>query len=410
MTALLALWLGVAAWAVTITPLPTEPGCPHYLEAVVELIEGAESEVLVMISDLRYYGPEERASAPAIALSEAAARGVEVRVLVNLWRDPWPSQQRARDLLEGSGADFRWWQDPDASLHAKALVVDGRWVLVGSSHWTWNALLESVQVDLLIESDALAAHYTEFFEFLWEGEGPVEVELAPPPWPSPSVVPLLQPPRSELHVEVLPELIADAERTVEVLLYRMARYPAAWDSPSNRLVDALSGAAARGAHVRVVLEGGEDFMDETTIRANREAAAYLLLSGVDTRLDRPGETMHAKCLIVDGRHVVVTSANWSYYSLARHAEIGVVLLAVPEVAAQLQALFERVWGRSLGPLPSALQCDLDGCTPAQGTIQLGGGRADRNTEANKACRAPYAAPGAPGALTRDRWTAYLRQT
>ncbi len=361
---LLAFWVGVVGCAVTITPLPTEPGYPHYLEAVVALLERAESEVLVMISDLRYYGPEEPASAPAAALAVAAARGLEVRALVNLWRDPWPSQQRARELLEEAGGQFRWWHDPDASLHAKALVVDGRWVLVGSSHWTWNALLESVQVDLLIECEELAAHFSDLFELLWEGEGPIEVELSPPPWPRPSMIPLPQPPRSELHVEVLSDLIAGAEFTVEALLYRMARYPAAWDSPSNRLVDALSGAAGRGVHVRVVLEGGEDFMDETTVRANREAAAYLFLSGVDARLDRPGETMHAKCLILDGRHVVVTSANWSYYSLARHAEAGVVLLDVPEVAAQLQVLFERVWERASGLSSGAMRTERSVCTLA----------------------------------------------
>jgi len=99
-------------------------------------------------------------------------------------------------------------------------------------------------------------------------------------------------------------------------------------------------------HVRVVVEGGEEFMDEATVRGNREAAAYLLLSGVEVRLAPSGETMHAKMVIVDGRQVVVTSANWSYYSLARHAEAGVAVLGVTELAEQMQAMFAGVWRRS----------------------------------------------------------------
>ncbi len=309
-------------------------------------MQRAEEEVLVMISDLRYYGPDLPASAPVLALAEAASRGVDVRVLVNLWRDPWETQSQARELLEEAGAAFRWWQDPDGSLHAKAVVVDERLVLVGSTHWTWNALLESVQVDLLVDSEEVASVFAKLFDLLWEEEQDLEVEYPDPPWPDPCVVPLIQPQGSEVHLEVLPRLLSRAETTVDVLMYRMARYPGSWDSPSNFLIDELVGAARRGAHVRVVLEGGEEFMDEATIRGNREAAAYLLLSGTRVRLVAPGETMHAKLMIVDGRDVVVTSANWSYYSLARHVETGVAVLGVPELAQQLQDLFAHVWERS----------------------------------------------------------------
>ncbi|MFO8033561.1 MAG: phospholipase D-like domain-containing protein [Candidatus Bipolaricaulota bacterium] len=337
---------GVVAWAATVTPLLTEPDTPEYLEAVVELLAEAEEEVLVMISDLRYYGPELPASAPAKALAQAASRGVEVRALVNLWRQPWDTQNQARELLEEAGAAFRWWEDPDGSLHAKALVVDGRYVLLGSSHWTWNALLDSVQVDLLVDSEKVAHVFVQLFGFLWEREDNVQVTYPEPPWPEEALLSLVQPPGTEVHLEILSRLISRSERSVEVLIYRMARYPGAWDSPSNLLLDELVAAVGRGVCVRVALEGGEEFMDEATVRGNRESAAYLLLSGVDVRLVPAGETMHAKLLVIDGRDVVVTSANWAYYSLARHAEAGVAVLGVPELARQLQGLFLRVWERS----------------------------------------------------------------
>ncbi len=348
------LFLVVSGWAATVTPLLTEGNHPAYLDAVVEILDGAEFEVLVMISDLRYYGGGVPASAPAEALAQASLRGVDVRVHVNLWREPWDTQDDARLLLEEAGAVFRWWRDPDASLHAKTLIVDRRWVFVGSTHWTWNAMLDSVQADLLVESPEVALQFVALFEFLWEGEQDVVAIHPEPPWSEPLLFPLLQPPGTEVHLEMLRPIIARAEHSVDLLVYRMARYPGMWDSPSNMLVDALTEAAQRGVHVRVVLEGGEAFMDETTVRATREAAAYLVLSGVDVRLAPPGETMHAKCLVVDGRDSVVTSANWSHYSLARHAEAGLVVLGVPELAGQLQDLFERVWGRSQSGIPIAV--------------------------------------------------------
>ncbi len=352
--ALALLFSVVFGWAATVTPLLTEANLPAYLDAVVEILNGAESEVLVMISDLRYYGTGVPASAPAEALAQASLRGVDVRVHVNLWREPWETQEDARLLLEEAGAVFRWWCDPDASLHAKVLIIDRRWVFVGSTHWTWNAMLDSVQTDLLVESPAVALQFTELFELLWEEEPDVVATHPESPWSEPLLFPLLQPPGTEVHLEILRPIIASAERSVELLVYRMARYSGMWDSPSNMLIDALTEAAQRGVSVRVVLEGGEAFMDETTVRATREAAAYLVLSGVDVRLAPPGETMHAKCLLVDGRDSVVTSANWSHYSLARHAEAGLVVLGVPELARQLQGLFDRVWARSQPEIPVAM--------------------------------------------------------
>jgi len=343
---ILALAYCCASQAATVTPILTEPDRPLYLNSVVELLDDAEDEVMVMISDLRYYGPDALASAPAEALAQAAGRGVEVRVLVNLWRTPWDTQVRAQELLEEAGADFRWWRDEEASVHVKAVVVDEERVLLGSSHWTWNALLSSVQVDVVVDSEKAARPYVQLFEELWAYEGDLETEYPEPPWPDGVILPLVQPPHTEVHLQVISDLVARAEHSVEVLVYRMARYPGAWDSPPNLLLDELVSAVSRGVHVRVVVEGGEEFMDEATVRGNREAAAYLLLSGVEVRLAPVGETMHAKLVVVDDQHVVVTSANWSYYSLARHAEAGVAVLGVPEMAKQLQGLFAGVWQRA----------------------------------------------------------------
>jgi phosphatidylserine/phosphatidylglycerophosphate/cardiolipin synthase-like enzyme len=108
-------------------------------------------------------------------------------------------------------------------------------------------------------------------------------------------------------------------------------------------VDALIQAAARGVHVRVLLEGGEEFMDEAMIKGNRETAAFLMLHGVEVRLDPLGETTHAKCLVVDGEDILVSSANWSYYSLEHNVEAGVAILAAPELASLLCQFFEGLW-------------------------------------------------------------------
>ncbi|MCR4391317.1 MAG: phospholipase D-like domain-containing protein [Candidatus Acetothermia bacterium] len=342
---LVLAWTG-AMWAMPVAPLVTRPGQPAYVDLVLELIASAEEEIQIALSDMRLYG--NGATLPLLdALVAAAGRGVRVRVLVERREgEPYREQEAAVAYLRDRGVEVAG-DDPEVTLHAKFLVVDGRWAVIGSTHWTWSALERSVQVDLAVDSPELAAFLAVFFDLLWDGRLRARPRLSEPPWPEPALVPLFDLPEGNLHASVIPELIARAARRVDVLLYRLVYYPQFADSPANRIVDALCAAAARGVQVRVLLEGGEDFPD--LAQENRLSAAYLTTCGAAVRFDPPGTTLHAKCLIVDERDVMVTSANWSYYSLARNVEAGLALLGVPELGRPLTLMFEELWttGRPL---------------------------------------------------------------
>lgn len=341
----------VFAWsgaALPVVPLGTTPDDPAYCRFVVDLVAQAQQEILAALSDLRRYAGNGATGELLRALARAAGRGVRVRVLAEQRETaPAPEQRDALAYLEGQGVAVRW-DAPEVTLHAKFVVVDRRWVVVGSTHWTMSALTRSVQLDLAIGSPDLGAAFAHFFELLWEGQLKALPQLPPPPWPQPAVVPLLDPPQGGLHAQLIPDLIRRATESVQVVIYRLAYYPAYPDSPSNRVVDALCAAAARGVAVQVLLEGGEEFPD--VAHGNRIAASYLAACGVAVRVDCPGTTLHAKGLIVDGRDVLVTSANWSYASLVRNVEAGVVVLGAPALGRPLRAWFEALWVRAR-PLP-----------------------------------------------------------
>lgn len=64
-------------------------------------------------------------------------------------------------------------------------------------------------------------------------------------------------------------------------------------------------------------------------------------------------SMHAKCVVVDGRHVLVGSANFTRRGHTRNVEVG-VRLDDPELAAVLTAQFERLVEQGdLAPLQAA---------------------------------------------------------
>jgi cardiolipin synthase len=91
------------------------------------------------------------------AFRDAARDGVDVRILVpgssdiplvrNLTRIGY------RDLLR-SGVRIYEWDGP--MLHAKTMVVDGRWVRVGSSNLNPASLIGNYELDVLAEEPALA--------------------------------------------------------------------------------------------------------------------------------------------------------------------------------------------------------------------------------------------------------------
>ena len=335
---------GFGVLAVSMVPLFSTPENPLYLRYVPDLIAQAREEVLLALSDLRAYG-DGATDALLSSLCQATEKGVSVYVLLEKSARPLlPEQEAAWKRLQACGAKIRT-DAEDVTLHAKFAVIDRRIVVVGSTHWTKSALTGSVQVDVILEDERLAEPFRAFFFYLWEGKLKTKTSLPTWPWPEPAVIPLLDFPETNGHFQAALRLLENAEAEILLLLYQFAYYPQYPDSPSTRLLGALTEAGKRGVKVRAILEGGET--DPTLSETNRLTAALLFTYGLEVRLDRVGMTMHAKCLVVDGRHVLISSANWNYSSLAKNVEAGVLILGVPELAQLLSAQFADLWEKSV---------------------------------------------------------------
>jgi phosphatidylserine/phosphatidylglycerophosphate/cardiolipin synthase-like enzyme len=329
---------------VEVTPILTTPEDPRYFQWALRVIQGAREEVLVMLSDCRRYSWDSPANELTTALATVGTRGVSVRVLLERGKQPAPEAEAAFAYLVERGVEVRW-DNPEVTLHAKLLLIDREFVLLGSSPWTYNGLFGSVQVDLLVRSRNVARAFWEFFELVWEGRLDVETALGRPKIPA--LVPVPDLPEGGLsHLVLAQELLADAEAQVGLMLYKLRYYPQYPMSPSNELLSELVGAVARGARVRVLLEGGEEYTDTNFVSETREVATYLLLHGVQVRFDSPGSTLHAKLLVVDEKDLIVSSANWSYYSLVKNVEAGITLVNVPALGEVLQEFFDILWERS----------------------------------------------------------------
>jgi len=328
-------------------PLVDLGGLRSYCDRVADLIGDAVSTIDVLLSGARLEGHP-----LCEALAAAAGRGVRVRVLLDAsdWEPAITRSNRAAlDYFLAHGIDARY-DDPAVTSHAKLVIVDRVSVVLGSTNWNRYAFEEHEQANLLVVDSTVGEAFSTYFDRLWTRTlfpGAVHLDLSFLEEAGPSLVPIPETEETANYAALLLALIPRARRSVHVVMYRMSYYAAFADSRSNDLLNALVAAASRGLDVRVVTDDCAYYPESAD--ANWEAAVYLLRHGVEVRMDDPDETTHAKLVIVDGKHTILGSTNWNYYSLERNNEVDLAALDLPELAAAYEAFFEALWRSGRAP-------------------------------------------------------------
>jgi cardiolipin synthase A/B len=123
-----------------------------------------------------YFAPDEELLA---AIREAAARGVDVRILVAGFSDSQALLNASRsyyaDLLE---AGIRVFESQEEILHAKTMVVDGYWSTVGSSNLDYLSFLHNHEANAVV----LGAHFAQQLEDVFAADQGNAVEIKLEEW------------------------------------------------------------------------------------------------------------------------------------------------------------------------------------------------------------------------------------
>jgi cardiolipin synthase len=128
------------------------------LPLLERVINAARAEVLITSP---YFIPTPRLSG---ALQHAASRGVEVSILIpgmNNHRVAALSGEHRLGPLLASGVNVFLWQG--AMIHAKSLVVDGLWTLVGSSNLDSLSLERNAELNVEVHGSAVGGAMSRLF-------------------------------------------------------------------------------------------------------------------------------------------------------------------------------------------------------------------------------------------------------
>ena len=315
--------------------------------AIVEAIRSAK-HTITLTTYVFWKG--EIATEVAAELSARAREGIHVSVLLDFIGSVKMDGAVVQSMRD-AGVEVALFRPPrpyavrrmNNRCHRKLLVVDGTRGMIGgvgiADEWTGNGEDPDHWRDthVTVRGPAVRGLQGAFAENWLEATGCALV--------GPHHLPELEPVADGGPMQVVRSRAGVGDTNVEALYFlaiACARetldLTAAYFAPRPAFVEALTDAAARGVHVRVLVPGAH--IDKGFVRiAGRDAYARLLEAGVEVHEYAP-TMLHAKTLVVDGVWASVGSVNFDNRSFQLQDEATLCVQSTA-FAAELTRQFQE---------------------------------------------------------------------
>ena len=149
--------------------------------ALPQLLASATSSIRVQVMDYAplSYGPRRsRPFYPLIdnALRSAAARGVQVELMVSNWNSDRPDIDWLKSLALVPNVQIKMVTIPPASsgfipyarvIHSKIMILDDQLAWIGTSNWRGGYLDNSRNLELVLNNSAMAQRLNQLYQQLW---------------------------------------------------------------------------------------------------------------------------------------------------------------------------------------------------------------------------------------------------
>lgn len=154
-----------------------DPGCcvpadvepitnQYYLPRIIELIEGAETSIKVIMYNITWYKkyPDSPSNKLIELLCNAAKKKIDVTIILDKdkTKDTNEGNKEAAIILKKAGVKVLF-DSPEQTTHAKLLIVDKRFVVVGSFNWSYNSLEKNNETAVVIDSKEIAEYFLKYF-------------------------------------------------------------------------------------------------------------------------------------------------------------------------------------------------------------------------------------------------------
>jgi phosphatidylserine/phosphatidylglycerophosphate/cardiolipin synthase-like enzyme len=300
---------------------------PPYEQAIIADIDAAVSSV-----DMATY--EYNLTSIADALVRAKKRGVKVRLALDRENLDDPTMAKWAGTVQDAKIPVSW-EETDAFLHSKFIVVDGALVWTGSWNATNNDTYRNNNNLLRITAPAIVANYqAEFAQMAASHFGTSKKPQTPNPEVSVDGVPVENyfSPKDGISKHVV-DWINRATQSVDFL---------AFSYTSDDIGDAMIAREKAGLTVRGVFE-------KRNAQGIGSEYERLLKAKVDVLSDGNCYTMHHKVIIID-QHIVITG-SYNFTSRAESVnDENLLIIDDPAIAKLYEDEFERVFAQAQNPV------------------------------------------------------------
>jgi len=217
-------------------------------------------------------------------------------------------------------------------MHNKFFIVDNMYVWTGSANISdtgtggYNA-----NVVVLMKSEFIAMNYFIEFEQMFNGyfhrakkklkKKDIDVDIA-----GQKVSLFFSPQGYAMYRGVIP-LIRSARKSIDVSVFFLTH-----KNVSRELVLAKQ----RGVSVRVIL-------DATAATNGYSKHEYLRDNGVSVKVENWGGKMHMKSALVDNKHLIIGSMNWTGAGESKNDE-NTLIIRNAKAAPMYEKFFNEMWG------------------------------------------------------------------
>jgi phosphatidylserine/phosphatidylglycerophosphate/cardiolipin synthase-like enzyme len=305
----------------------TNPSCPTEFERTAGIDEIIANDLLAAERTVDIAAFDLDAQPIVNALIELEKRGVVVRVVTDEENEDLSSIRRLRANGTSVVTD-----DRSALMHNKFIVIDGRYVWMGSMNYTSNGAYCNNNNAVRFDSPELAANYEAEMDEMY-----IERSFGPT---SPADTPY---PQLEINEVLLETYFASEEKLAPVIAELVGSAQdevlfMAFSFTHQDIGQALLERAAAGVEVRGVFE---------TVGSETSFSYYPTLhdtplANLEVRQDGNPRIMHHKVFIIDREIVVFGSFNFSGNANDSNDE-NVIIVHDPEFSDYFVEEFETVW-------------------------------------------------------------------
>ncbi|OGP96054.1 MAG: hypothetical protein A2157_18865 [Deltaproteobacteria bacterium RBG_16_47_11] len=139
----------------------------QYFHTAQKMIHESKKTVHVMMFEMGYYDnhPNTPSNLLIKELIEAKKRGVKVEVILDVreGEDRTTKRNRRTGKILSEGGVVVIYDPLSKTTHAKLMIIDAKFTLVGSTNWTYNALTDNHEASVLVTSKEVAKEMIDYF-------------------------------------------------------------------------------------------------------------------------------------------------------------------------------------------------------------------------------------------------------